>query len=179
MGWLHKLFRVTPRQELDGVSFDTDEPFWELDGRTNFPRLFRALADLLPDDCILYFEGGSPRSMMQDFFRTHSIPEQTHVAVATLWPRPTCYHIPATAQNLAHLADLTESCGEWEVAVHFHIYRSGRVLLEWHDIFANPMLLDGRVPAAKVKTFAEALKKNVARRGDPAGPGKGSPVNAP
>lgn len=131
------------------------KPFWELKGRTDFPRLLRALAGLLPEGCILYFEGGS--KTIADFFQAHAIPEQSHVAVGTLWPRSTCYHVPATPENLRELAELAESHAEPELAIHFHVYRNGEVLLQWYDAFGQPMLLSGALVESKVRAFAEPL----------------------
>jgi hypothetical protein len=78
------------------------------------------------------------------------------VAVGTLWPRPAYYHVPATPRTLAELALLAESHAEPELAIHFHVYRTGKVLLEWHDAFSQPLLLDGELPESKVRDFASA-----------------------
>ncbi|MDD4872082.1 MAG: hypothetical protein PHR77_16110 [Kiritimatiellae bacterium] len=157
MGWLGKLFNATPKAELNGIRMNTRCPFWEVDGKTTFATLLRALVDFLLDGSILYFEGGSPDRKLLDYFNAHAIPEQTHVAVAILWPRPVYYHIPATAQNLIELSTLAESHAEPELAVHFHVYRDDKVLLEWHDAFGQPMLLDGNIPEDRIKSFADQL----------------------
>ncbi|HUW84442.1 MAG TPA: hypothetical protein VMZ31_16780 [Phycisphaerae bacterium] len=157
MGWLSRLFGATPKEELDGIRLNTREPYWELEGKTDFPLLLRALLVLVPDDSILYLEGGSPEGELLDFFNAKAVPEQTHVAIGTIWPRPRCYHVPATAQNLTDLADIAESCAWPELAIHFHVYRDGRLLLEWHDAFSQPMLLSGSIPDDKVRGFSVAL----------------------
>ena len=135
MGIFSKLFHATPKEELIGIKLNIDEPFWEVEGETDFPSLLNALKDLVDEDSILYFEGGSPRGALLDFFKTNSIAEQTHVAVGTIWPRPAYYHIPATTYNLTKLSELAKAIAAPELAVHFHIYRKGEVLLEWHDAF--------------------------------------------
>lgn len=157
MGWLGRLFNATPKEELDGIQMDTAQPFWELEGKTTFAPFLRALGDILPADSILYFEGGSPDRTLLDFFNAHAVPEHSHVAVAILWPRTTCYHVPATPQNIAELTVLAESHAEPDLAEHFHAYRDGKVLLQWHDAFGDPMLLDGGIPEPQIKTFAEGL----------------------
>jgi hypothetical protein len=119
--------------------------------------LLRALGDLLPDSSVLYFEGGSPGSKLLDFFTAHAIEEQIHVAVGILWPRPVYFHIPATPNNLLDLAELAESHAEPELAVHFHAYQNGRILLEWHDAFSQPMLIDGKISEKQVRRFAAVL----------------------
>jgi len=161
MGWLGKLFNTTPKAELNGIRMDTTHPFWEVEGKTTFAALLCALEHFLPDGSVLYFEGGSPSRKLLDFFNTHAIEEQSHIAVAILWPRPVYYHVPATPQNLAELAVLAESHAAPELAVHFHVYRDGKVLLEWHDAFSQPMLLDGSIPEERIKGFAEVLGMKV------------------
>jgi hypothetical protein len=163
MGWVHKLLHITPKEELKGISLNLTVPFWKLEGKTDFPSLFRALRDLLPDGCILYFEGGYPRGRLFDFFNAQAVPEQTHVAVGTLWPRPDYYHIPATTENLTALAQIAESYAEPEISIHFHVYRDGNVLLEWHDAFSQPMLLSGELSERNIRTFAEALSMKITK----------------
>jgi hypothetical protein len=163
MGWVHRLLHITPKEELKGISLNFTVPFWKLEGKTDFPSLFCALRDLLPDGCILYFEGGYPRGRLLEFFNAKAIPEQTHVAVGTFWPRPDYYHIPATTENLTALAQISESYAEAEIAIHFHVYRNGNILLEWHDAFSQPMLLSGELSEQDVRTFAEALSMKITK----------------
>ena len=164
MGILSKLFRATPKQELKGISLNVNDPFWELEGKTNFPALLRALTEILPENTILYFEGGSPRGPLLDFLNTQSIPERTHVVVGTLWPRPLCYHVPVTTENIAVLTEISERIAEPELAVHFHVYCNDEIILQWHDAFSDPMLLSGKLTAEKVQAFAEKLKMKITKR---------------
>jgi hypothetical protein len=155
VGWLAKLLGATPREELSGIRLDMSKPFWELDGRTDFPLLLRALGELLPEGCILYFEDGS--KALADFFHAHAIPERCHIAVGTMWPRPIYFHVPATPENLSDLIELAKSHAEPELAIHFHVYRDGEVLLQWYDAFAGPMFLSGTLLERDIRAFAEAL----------------------
>lgn len=164
MRWLARLFGVVTKEERKGIRLDTGRPYWELDGNTDFPRVLRALADLLPGDSVLYFEGGSPPKALQDFLDTHKTAEQAHVAPGTLWPRPTCCHVPATSENLARLARLTESCRTPELAIHFHVYCHAEVLLEWHDAFTEPMLLSAALPEERVEAFAQSVEMTVTKK---------------
>lgn len=163
MGIFGKLFRVTPKEELNGLSLNLNEPFWELKGKTDFPTLLPALNEILPDNSILYFEGGSPSGQLLDFLNAKLIPEQAHVAVATTWPRPHCYHIPATSENISTLADISERIAEPELAVHFHVYTQGEIILQWHDAFSDPMLLSGKLTADRVQSFAGKLKMKITK----------------
>jgi hypothetical protein len=162
MGLLAKLFRAVPSEEMNGIHLDVQHARWELSGKTDFPSLFNVLPELLPDGCILYFEGGSPDGDLLDFLRAHSVPEHAHVAYGTIWPRPKVFHVPAVSEAFQRLAELTRSCASPELAVHFHVYRDQTVLLEWHDVFDQEMLLSGEFPEQKVRTFAERLHMSIA-----------------
>ena len=164
MRWLARLLGILTKDERKGIRLDTRLPYWELEGKTDFPRVLRGLCDLLPDDSILYFEDGSPPKTLRAFLETHRKAEHTHVAPGTLWPRPTCYHVAATGENLAELARLTGSCATPELAIHFHVYHNAEVLLEWHDTFTEPMLLSAALPEEKVVAFARSLGMTVAKK---------------
>ena len=169
MGWFARLLGATPKEKPRGIRLDTSRPFCELDGKTDSPHLLRALGDLLPEGCILYFEGGSSAKALVDFFHAHEVPEQSHVAVAILRPRPSCHHVPATLDNLSGLSELAKSHRAPELAVHLHVYRNAEILLEWHDAFWEPMLLSGTLPEKRVRTFAETLGMTI-RRGPSGAP---------
>jgi hypothetical protein len=156
MAILSKLLSRIPPPK--GIRLDMQRPFWEVSGETDFPALLAALPDLLPGECVLYFEGGSPDPEMLAFLREHAVPERAHVAHGTIWPKPTVFHLPATPGTMSRLAELTRSCAYPELAIHFHVYRDQSVLLEWHDAFTQPMLLSGELPEQKVRIFAERLR---------------------
>jgi hypothetical protein len=157
MGLLATIFGAVPREEMSGIRLDMTHPFWEVSGDTDFPSLLTALPDLLPEECVLYFEGGSPSGELLEFLRAHGVPERAPIAYGTIWPKPTVFHLPATPETMSRLAELTGPCAYPELGIHFHVYRSQSVLLEWHDAFTQPMLLSSELPEQKVRTFAERL----------------------
>lgn len=163
MGLLGKLFRAVPSEEMSGIHLDVQHPRWEVSGETDFPSLFTVLPELLPDGCILYFEDGSPDGELLDFLRAHSVPKHAHVASGTIWPRPKVFRVPAESEPLQRLAELTRSCASPELAVHFHVYRDQKVLLEWHDVFDQEMLLSGEFPEQRVRTLADRLHMSYQR----------------
>ena len=168
MGLLAKIFGAVPREEMGGIRLDMTRPFWEVSGETDFPSLLRALPDLLPGDCILYFEGGSPTGRLLEFLKELSVPERAHLAYGTIWPRPRVFHVPASPEAMARLAEVTESCAYPELAIHFHAYQGQTVWLEWHDAFTQPMLLSGELPEQNVKAFAERLRMSYKKGVEPA-----------
>jgi hypothetical protein len=155
MAILSKLLSRIPAPK--GILLDMHRPFWEVSGETDFPSLLTALPDLLPGECVLYFEGGSPSGQLLDFLKEQGVPERAHVAFGTLWPKPSVFHVPANPETMTRLAEMTRSCASPELAIHFHVYRDQTVLVEWHDAFTQPMLLAGELAEQKVKAFAERL----------------------
>ncbi|HOX03597.1 MAG TPA: hypothetical protein P5555_15170 [Candidatus Paceibacterota bacterium] len=175
MGLLAKIFGAVPREEMSGIRLDMTRPFWEVAGEADFPSLLTALPDLLPEECLLYFEGGSPNGELLEFLRAHGVPERAHVAYGTIWPKPTAFHLPATPETMSRLAELTRSCAYPELAIHFHVCRGQSVLLEWHDAFTQPMLLSGEFPEQRVRTFAERLHMSYKKGVEPGAPPNGGP----
>jgi len=163
MSLLAKLFGAVPLAEMGGIHLDMTRPFWEVSGKTDFSSLLAALSELLPEGCVLYFEGGSPSDELMRFLGKYSVPERAHVARGTIWPRLLVFHVPATAETIGCLASLMRSHAEPELAIHFHVYRDQTVLLEWHDAFTQPMLVSGELPEQEIKAFAERLRMSCNR----------------
>ena len=155
MRWLGRLFGAVPKEEMEGISLDRTRSYWEVDGIRTFVEVFNALRGWLPEGAVLYFEGGSPDPEIEDFLSTYSIPEQAHVAMGTIWPRPRVFHVPATEMILTELGLIMENHAEPELAVHFHVYRNNLVLLEWYDAFAQPILISGTIGEAQIKVFVD------------------------
>lgn len=167
MGWFGKLLGAVPKAEMDGVRLDTTQPYWEAAGPKSFAELFRALQSWLPESLILYFEGGSPDPEIIDFMAAYSIPEQAHIAVGTIWPRPKMFHVPVSEATLTKLAEIMERHAEPELAVHFHVYQGTTILLQWHDAFSQPILINGNVPEERVKSFAGIIGQKYRKKFEP------------
>jgi len=157
MRFLARLFNAVPKEERDGISLDYRVPQWKVSRAKDLPAFLRALVHLLPQDAILYLEGGSPPGRLRQFLDENSIPEQAHVAMGTIWSRPLIFHVSATAANLSQLADIAEHCAEPEVAMHLHVYRDGKVLLQWYDAFSDPFYISKQIPEEKVHEFCDRL----------------------
>ena len=157
MGIFAKLFGAASREELKGIALGRDAA-WEVSPTRDFPSLLRALPLLLPNDAVLYLEGGSPPQDVKTFLDTHCVPERSHVAMGTIWPRPNSFHLPANAENLSQLAALAEKCAAMQIAVHLHVYAQGGVILEWYDAFwKDPFKLSGAIPEDRVKVLSSVL----------------------
>ena len=154
MGWVARLFGAVSKEERDGIRLDRARSYWEVEGPRTFETLLVALRGWLPEGAVMYFEGGSPDAEIREFMVRHSIPERSHVALGTIWPRPLVFHVPASEGALVELARIMERHAEPELAIHFHVYRDDAVLLQWHDAFSDPLLLSGDVSRETVEVFA-------------------------
>jgi hypothetical protein len=157
MSWLSKLFKWVPKDEREGIQLDLRVPHWIASSPKEFPAFFRALVDLVPEGAIAYLEGGSPPEDLESFLVEKSVPEVSHVAMGTIWPRPEIFHVPATPENLLRLAEIAEHCAEPEVAIHFHVYKDNRILLQWFDAFDNPVCISKEIPEEKIREFCKKL----------------------
>jgi len=171
MGLLAKLLGATPREQLKGISLGKDAA-WEVSPAADFPAFLRALPDLLPVDSILYLEGGTPPEQLKAFLDANCVPERSHVAMGTIWPKPEAFHLPATPSNLTGFAELAERLATAQVAIHLHAYAQGRVLLEWYDAFwKDPFYLSSVIPEDRVRDFCCRLSlayKNLKQNVEPA-----------
>jgi hypothetical protein len=157
MNWLARLLNWVPKEDREGIELDLRLPHWVLSSPKEFPPFLRALVDLLPEGAIAYLEGGHPPEDLASFLKERSIPEVSHMAMGTIWPRPRIFHVPATPENLLRLAEIAEHCAEPEVAIHFHVYKDDQVLLQWYDAFAAPMYVSKEIPEEKAREFCEKL----------------------
>jgi len=157
MGWFARLIGAVSVEEREGIRLDDAESHWEVEGPKSFTTLFGALRGWLPADAIMYFEDGSPDAEISEFMGSYSIPEQSLVAKGTIWPKPVVFHVPASEAALVELARIMERHAEAELAVHFHVYLKETILLQWHDVFAGPLLLSGTIPREKVEDLARRI----------------------
>lgn len=157
MGFFAKLFGAVPRRELSGICLGEDA-HWEVSPAGSFPDLLRALPKLIPQDAILYIEGGRPPKDIKAYLDERCVPEVAHLQMGTIWPRPHVHHLPATSQNLDRLAELAAEHHIQEIACHIHVYRQNRVLLQWYDAFSgDPMYISEDIPEEALKQFCSEL----------------------
>jgi hypothetical protein len=159
MGWISKIFRSVSKEEMKGLHLNMEESYWEVEGPDDFEETLNALIGWVPKDSILYFEDGSPDNEISAFMNKNSVPEVSHIAMGKIWPRPKVYHLPAKEHILRELAAIMQHHATPELAIHFHIYIKGKVLIEWHDAFSQPMLMNGSISEEKVKAFAGKIGK--------------------
>jgi hypothetical protein len=157
MNFITKILNVVPRIEREGIAMKSDEPTWKLKKVNRITSFFQALSSFVPDGSMLYLEGGThPRKLLL-FLEKVSIPEQLHIEMGTIWPRPKTFHVPATCEILYELANLSEGLVPQEVAVHIHVYHNGKVILQWYDAFMDNLYISKNIPEDKVASFCNII----------------------
>jgi hypothetical protein len=152
--WLARIFAAQPPIDLTGATLNGAA--WEISAPRDPVPFVRNLPLILPPGSTLYLEDGS-REMAREL-GPRCVPGTQKIALGTVWPRPwVLQHLPATPDNIAHLAELFDTHAAPEICIHFHAYHDGVVLLQWHDAFGKfPLYLSQRVPEDQVRAFCAA-----------------------
>jgi hypothetical protein len=109
----------------------------------------------MPDDAVLYLEGTSISSAVEEYLQAHRAPVQREVARGTLWPRPDTFHLPLG--DLNGLRALAERHAEPEICDHPAVYRGSQLLLTAYDAGFGEVLLARALPDETARRFRLAL----------------------
>jgi hypothetical protein len=156
MGWISKIFGVVPENEREGLS-KIDHPYWTVSKPNDFPAFLRVLPDIMPDGSILYLESSHTAPDVQTYLHTRQAVTTCKIAGATIWPRPEYFHIPITPENVAGLAELSEHYAVPEICDHLHVYKDGRMLLQWYDAPVDPLALSREISEKELKFLCDSL----------------------
>lgn len=92
------------------------------------------------------------------FSKAISVPGRSKVALGTVWPRGTVFHVPASRTVVAALAAVCEHCAYPEICDHLHVYDNDSVLLQWYDAFSQPLWVSKRVSGGAMEAFCGELR---------------------
>ena len=135
-----------------------DTRHWRIVGAEEFPKVFRALCDLLPPDSIVGLAEGALSSELQAFFDVNAVSLDS--AVSGALPRGEfvhAYYLPVEPQRMTVLADTAERHAEPEIARHMIAIGNGVSLLEWYDAPDDPISLSMALREVAVTRFARAV----------------------
>jgi hypothetical protein len=137
---------------------------WDIDeGITDAARFFALVPELFPDATLFFAEGSSISSAAEQCYASFASPgpyipkRQTSFPTSKLFR---CAGAPGLFQSLSKLAERSASP---ELLDHLALYQGDRAVLEWHDAFANAMLLDASVPEQTVAALARAFDRPYGR----------------
>ena len=155
MRWLEWL-GIVPKDQRDAIKL-TDRACWLVEPTQNPAAFYRALGALATTGSIVYLEG-STESEVPKFLEARESLDSMPVALGTILPASDRYHMPATPDNLIGLATLIEAHRIALPAIHTHLYKDGKVLVEWYDAFTDdPIYVSASIIETEVRRFAEAL----------------------
>ena len=129
--------------------------FWGIDeGVTDPARFFAMLPDTFPEATHIFIEGGSIASDVAACYARFADPGPYLAETQTIWPRSKKFRCVATRGFFEELANLAKDHAAPELLDHLSLYEGERVLLFWHDAFANAILLNHELPEATVASLA-------------------------
>jgi hypothetical protein len=144
----------------------TDLPLspWDIEeGIRNAERFFRVLPKVFPDATLFIAEGSGITKEVAAFYRRHApaeVKRPADLSRLALVPRYFCACSPEFLLELARLASTTPRVG---LLHHLYLYRGEDQLIEWHDAFANALLLSPDLPEETVATLARKFGRRYGR----------------
>jgi hypothetical protein len=151
-----RLFKKSDSREA-GASLDRDHS-WQLPAPARPDRVAEALGALLPTGAVIVLESSSIDQEVQQSFHDYVVPATLVIRPGILWPRSQMLHVSATADALGVLADLITGLPAPQVCSHMYAYAGGDLLLQWTDVFDDPIFVAGTMPEATVARFCDILE---------------------
>ncbi len=161
-----KLFSIfkrnKPKKKCPWIFLNNAASNWELECPKQDMKAFLVeLEYLIPEGSVLYLEGSSvlPKNL-KTFLEENTLRDKPKIPKGTLWPKPIYFHIPIANTKIKELANLTKNLPTFQVAVHIHIYKNDKLLIQWYDAFSDPIFISLDLPEDKIKTFCNKLNIN-------------------
>ena len=140
------------------------DEYWKIDeGEIESSQFFRLLGEHFPNATTFYAEG---TSIAPDVIQLH---EHYHQEGDYLpgqqisWPKSRKFRCHFSIEFMTGLAGKAAFHAEPELLDHLFIYRANEPLFEWHDAFANAILISRKVPESTVAAIAQALGQKYAK----------------
>ena len=136
----------------------TESPLapWDIEeGIRNAERFFRFLPKVFPDATLFIAEGSGITKEVATFYGRYAPAEVKRPADLSrfaLVPRYFCACSPQFFLELARFASTTPRQG---LLYHLYLYRGNDQLIDWHDAFANALVLSAELPEETVATLAK------------------------
>ena len=129
--------------------------YWEIDqGIVDSTEFFRALPKYFPDATTFFAEGTVISADVIECYKSHFEEGDYLPGAQTILPKSGKYRCKYSKGFMEELASLSERHAEPELLDHLSIYKNNEPLLEWHDAFANIILVPQSVAEESVRNFA-------------------------
>ncbi len=131
---------------------------WDIDeGTVNSVLFFRVIAEHFPEATTLFAEGTSISKDVQTLYEAHADPGKYLPGAQILWPTSKKFRCVFSSRLCSSLSALAEHHAEPELLHHLFLYTDSEPLLEWHDAFANVLMLSETLSESRVQAFAAAI----------------------
>jgi hypothetical protein len=131
---------------------------WVIPGLKEPVAFFRQLNLLLPEDCILYFEGCTIAPEVTKFYQSHRAANAVAVVRDTIFPIPETLHVSMTPEAIDGLIELLNQHPYAACFDHVKAYRDQILLFTFHDAFdGSDLLVADWIPEESVRAFTSAL----------------------
>jgi hypothetical protein len=130
-----------------------EQNWWIDEGITEPSEFFSALPEALPQATHLEVEGARISAEAKALYGAHEDGSRMRSSRQALsWSRRfRCVLSPGLLSELARIANNGEPA---ELFDHLTIYEGDQKLLDWHDAFANSLLIAPNVPEENVRALA-------------------------
>lgn len=148
---------------IENTDPQVDEPRWAL-APVELDAFLRNVSELLSEDAVFRLEsGGQPgiETFMAGQLASHADePAERRFGFLST---PAVFYMPATKENLARLADLSDNCAEPEFGNVLGIYVDDQLILSWHDLPDDPIYISTVIPESSISTFCRLVDCNYNR----------------
>ena len=129
---------------------------WDIDEGIEQPvPFFRLVSELFPEATRFCAEGTRIVRPVHDVYVRYAAPDGNPAPRSILWPSAGRYVCHCSAEFWQDLIAAAQDRQADEVLHHLFLYADERCLIQWHDAFANYLLLDPGLPEATVAALAQ------------------------
>ena len=129
---------------------------WDIDEGISDPgRFFQLVPVVFPQATHLFVEGTSMAPDARACYAEFAEEGPFLPGRQTIWPRSRVFRCVASGDLFQRLSELAALHAASEMLDHLSLYSGTERILEWHDAFANAILLDGGLPETAVRALAE------------------------
>lgn len=136
---------------------------WEIAGIRNAGKFFSAVPEILTLPVNLCLEGTSISREAKTLLTPSAVTPSLQIPPGTIWPKPSVFHVRATAELLDQLFRLAGRHAAPEICDHFHAYNNTQGLIQWYDAFDLPLLVDESATEVQIQSFCRKLGVAYAR----------------
>lgn len=158
MSWLSKIFNYIPVHERRGIYLNMKDCWLINFTKSDITLFIREMGILFPQGSIIYLEGTSISSDVQEYLHSICVKLTARLEIGTIWPRPKIFHIPLVDEYLQKLAEFAETHVMPQICDHLHVlYKDNEILLQGYDIFDKIVYLSNKIDENLIRAFCTKI----------------------